>query len=199
MHNPKDKRKERTKNYLIEALVSLMYKKSLHGITVKELCSEAQINRSTFYSNYIDLNDFLAQIMKEKAAGLVLAVTDDHRNSDILLRRGEANSRYYKWFSHVNENADFFNVMLGKNGTSNFYDLLLKQGICWYTELLRTAMPKFENEVSLDILVNYIVSAHIGLLMFYLHSNKKYSCKYMANQLTFLTFSGPMSILHILE
>ena len=44
-----------------QALISLMEKKSFDSITIKELCQEADVNRSTFYSHYQNLSELLEE------------------------------------------------------------------------------------------------------------------------------------------
>lgn len=43
------------------ALIELMEKKSFDTITIKELCEKAQVNRSTFYSHYQNMNELLEE------------------------------------------------------------------------------------------------------------------------------------------
>lgn len=51
-----------TKYLLKNSLIKLSKKKSLHKISVTELCKEAQINRSTFYVHYGSQYDVLRDI-----------------------------------------------------------------------------------------------------------------------------------------
>lgn len=46
---------------LKESLMKLLKEKSISTITVKEICVLADINRSTFYSHYLDQFDLLNQ------------------------------------------------------------------------------------------------------------------------------------------
>lgn len=48
-----NKRNTRTLESIYKALLRLMCEKSFHTITVKELCEQADVNKSTFY-NYFD-------------------------------------------------------------------------------------------------------------------------------------------------
>jgi len=67
-----DKRIRKSKNALKKALFEEIIKKDFNKITVSELCKSANVNRSTFYSNYEDLqallsdihNDFFEEMMK---------------------------------------------------------------------------------------------------------------------------------------
>lgn len=45
--------------------MKLLKEKPISSVTVKELCEIANINRSTFYSHYIDAHDLLDKIGKE--------------------------------------------------------------------------------------------------------------------------------------
>ena len=56
-----DRRIKRTRYLLVHALTSLMLKKSIKDITVKELCESVDINRGTFYLHYKDIYDMLEQ------------------------------------------------------------------------------------------------------------------------------------------
>ena len=47
-----------------EALISLLEKKDFQYITVKEICSEAGVNRSTFYLHYENTSDLLKETTK---------------------------------------------------------------------------------------------------------------------------------------
>lgn len=47
-----------------EALIELLEKKDLEYITVKELCQQAGVNRSTFYLHYETISDLLSETME---------------------------------------------------------------------------------------------------------------------------------------
>src|SRR5690625_6050164 len=50
---------------LKESLMTLLKKKQIFSITVKEICELADINRSTFYAHYDNPFDLLEQIEQE--------------------------------------------------------------------------------------------------------------------------------------
>ncbi|MBR3767771.1 MAG: TetR family transcriptional regulator C-terminal domain-containing protein [Clostridia bacterium] len=64
-HKTEDRRVKRTKKVLRECLFSLLENKSIDEITVKELTVAADVNRSTFYFYYKDINDMMMQIQDE--------------------------------------------------------------------------------------------------------------------------------------
>lgn len=60
-----DRRTSYTKKMIREALYELMQTKPINKITVKEICETADVNRSTFYSYYLDIYDLHQKILKE--------------------------------------------------------------------------------------------------------------------------------------
>lgn len=57
-----DRRVARTKNSINSAFLSLLRRKDISKITVKELCEEADINRKTFYTYHDSIADVLSEI-----------------------------------------------------------------------------------------------------------------------------------------
>lgn len=51
-----------------EALLSLLEKKAFEYITIKDVCKEANVNRSTFYLHYDNLNDLLEEVISNANA-----------------------------------------------------------------------------------------------------------------------------------
>ncbi len=60
-----DRRVKRTKKALRDCLFQLLEEKTVEEITVKELTAMADINRSTFYFYYKDIDDMIMQIQNE--------------------------------------------------------------------------------------------------------------------------------------
>ena len=57
-----DQRIRLTKMLIRRAFLDLLRTKPMQGISIKELCTAAGINRGTFYSHYTDIYDLLEQI-----------------------------------------------------------------------------------------------------------------------------------------
>ena len=60
-----DARVRYTQRVLKEAFLSLLRKKPINKITVKEVCDMAELNRATFYSHYSDCFDLMDKIEQE--------------------------------------------------------------------------------------------------------------------------------------
>ena len=48
-----------TEEIIEQAVLNLLKRKEYDNFTVKEICAEAGINRSSFYAHYEDINDFM--------------------------------------------------------------------------------------------------------------------------------------------
>ena len=57
-----DARVRYTQRVLKESFLSLLRKKPINKITVKEVCELAELNRATFYSHYSDCFDLMEKI-----------------------------------------------------------------------------------------------------------------------------------------
>lgn len=57
-----DKRNEKSKEAIRQALIRLSTMKPYAQISVRELCREAHVSRSTFYNNYRFFNDVVAEM-----------------------------------------------------------------------------------------------------------------------------------------
>lgn len=60
-----DRRKKYTQRVIRNTLFDLLKKHHLSDITVKDICEQADINRSTFYRNYLDIYDLFEKVEKE--------------------------------------------------------------------------------------------------------------------------------------
>ncbi len=66
-----DIRIEKTKHSIFNAFIELRSHKPLERITVKELCELALINKSTFYSHYVDIFDLSDQIESDIVSNVI--------------------------------------------------------------------------------------------------------------------------------
>ena len=65
MQVKKDPRVIRSRTQIIDAFVLLSGKKPFSSITVKDITTEARINRATFYNHFLDKYDLLEQVVSE--------------------------------------------------------------------------------------------------------------------------------------
>lgn len=117
-----DRRVRRTKKMLTQALTSLLAKKQINEITVKELTDVADINRGTFYLYYRDVYDMLARIEDELFAEFDEIVDPIHFENGTL----DSTAVLKDVFDFVYENQEMCRVLLSTNGDMNFLHRLNK-------------------------------------------------------------------------
>ncbi len=71
IRNSEDRRVRKTKKQLRTALMTLLLKKELDHITVRDVAELADVNRGTFYAHYKDVEELLHQLEEELMAELV--------------------------------------------------------------------------------------------------------------------------------
>ncbi|WP_068501369.1 TetR/AcrR family transcriptional regulator [Paenibacillus kribbensis] len=67
----------KTKMAIERALIELLQQHDFKDITIKKICDQALIGRSTFYSHYLDKYDLLEKIVKQYASDFKVEV--EHR------------------------------------------------------------------------------------------------------------------------
>jgi len=70
-----DRRTRYTKIVIKEALIELLEQKPLNKITVTELCTKCEINRSTFYRYYLDVYDLWDKLKSQFVSELKAAIS----------------------------------------------------------------------------------------------------------------------------
>jgi AcrR family transcriptional regulator len=69
-----DRRVQRTRALLRDALMSLIAEKGYRAITVQNIIDRANLGRSTFYAHYQDKEDLLLSGMEEHVHNLIWGV-----------------------------------------------------------------------------------------------------------------------------
>ena len=82
-----DKRIEKTKQKIKSKYIELMFQKEPNTIQVKELCKQANINRSTFYERYGYIDTLIDEIIEEEVTKISLNnYVESFYNNKILVR-----------------------------------------------------------------------------------------------------------------
>ncbi len=108
---PDGRRVRMTKMLLKQSLIDLMHHKSIHDISIKDICSGADINRSTFYRHYNTQFELYDDILEDitydiseiyaKCAGEdytaqtflteILKYIEEHRSTFLVILSGNSN------------------------------------------------------------------------------------------------------------
>ena len=170
-----DQRTRLTRMLLRKALTSLLGRKPIQSISVKELCEEAGINRGTFYAHYTDIYDLLeqmeAEMMEDFRKAMQPLLQEEKSPTPLTITTGI--------FRCLLENADLCIVTLGPYGDKSFANRLLafgrEQCLESYSKYFGDASPQ-----KIDYYYAFVSSGCIGLLEKWLHDGMTASAEEIA-------------------
>ena len=116
MNQAADRRVRRTRLHLADALITLLEKKNINEISVRELSDLADINRGTFYLHYKDPYDLL-QKMEQELLDLIQDLLRRHPAREIKDDPLVILSSLYR---SIRQNDRLVQILLGKNGDIAF-------------------------------------------------------------------------------
>ena len=101
MNTPNNKRRKESRRKIEEVFAALLQEREMNQITVTDICKLAQVNRSTFYANYVYVYS-LAEKVKESLEQEVLKLYEDEWKN----RRSEHN--FLKLLHHIKEHQALY-------------------------------------------------------------------------------------------
>lgn len=183
-----DRRVSRTRRGLQEALFALILEKGYDSVTIEEITNRADLGRTTFYLHYRDKEDLLMQAVRDVVDDLVSQLAQYPMDSLKLRSETELADLLVPVvtlaFEHVAQNADLYRVLLRGDGTH----LVLQR----LREILREAIASLiqhfttrehlvlKPKVPIDVFLNSLAGAWMGLLAWWLEEDMPYTSEQMA-------------------
>lgn len=115
MNEKLDRRKKYTRMVLKDSLMTLLKTKQLSSITVKEICEQADVNRSTFYSHYQDSFNLMEQIEEE-----IIIDLNTYLNQYNFAKEEESLQMTEKLLEYVASKYDTCQTLLNENNDPSF-------------------------------------------------------------------------------
>lgn len=169
-----DRKTRYTRMVLQDSLVELMKQKPISKITVKELCENADINRTTFYAHYTDTYDLLRKIedetlsWAEEMINNLLCQTD--KNETIRILEGV--------FQYFTENGRHIQVLMSEQGDINFQKQLLT--LIYRQCGITSSTTKNADWVTKEFYFIFVVNGSVGLIQHWLKNGLNKPPKEMA-------------------
>ena len=124
MNIKNNKRKQASIQRIEQAFIELLKEKELNQIFVTDICKLANVNRTTFYANYLDIYD-LAEKFGKKIIHNFYTLYEEERINDYN------SNNFLKLFVHIKENQllykTYFKLGLDKQFIIFEYDTCLAQ------------------------------------------------------------------------
>lgn len=176
-----DRRVKYTKMVLKDSFITLLEKKDISKISIKELCEDADINRATFYTHYNDQYDFMNQIQNE-----LLENVEKHLSAFVQTDLPiSLEDMVEQIFEYIKENARICKLLLSERGDLNFQK-----------RVFMLVYEKIINNITKDGAISkedaeyihaFTLTGCIGIIQKWLNCNMKRSPRFMAETIMKLT------------
>ncbi len=176
-----DRRVERTRRILSEALMSLIIEKGYEKTTVQDIIDRANAGRSTFYAHFPDKDALLRSGFDNLRDALSKKGIGDKDGWDVAL----------DLFQHAQSHYPLYKAMVGKHS----WDMIQQYAHKFLFNLIRDHLkPKMsarkKASVPLDIVAHFIVSSFLALLTWWLEHKMPHTAEQMTEIFKGLTKPG---------
>jgi AcrR family transcriptional regulator len=173
-----DLRVRRTRKLLQKALIELTMEKGFADVTVRDITERAMVNRSTFYRHYLDKYVLLREYIEE----LSELIDSQEGEASWVDKPDQPPAGLVRILKHIQMNADFYRVMLGKKGDPAFCAQSFRQFI---EKGFRRMMPSEVAQADpgrppIDLSVSYVLHAGIGAIVWWLENDQAYTPEQLA-------------------
>jgi AcrR family transcriptional regulator len=168
-----DRRSQRTRQLLGNALVELMLEKQFDGITVQDILDRADIGRSTFYAHYTDKEHLLMSEIERVI----------HQLDEYAAKAGQPHNGLLpslELFCHIQEQRRLMQAFVWGRGaemhTRNFQDQ-----VCKIIERNLRAMGGDDTNFSvpLPVAANFVASTFLMLLRWWFDEDMRHTPEQM--------------------
>lgn len=149
---PDNRRVRMTKTMIKSALLELLEKKPLEKITVTDVCTLADVNRSTFYAYYVDVGMLLTEIEDDVLSQLPALSGEELSSGDFI-------DLVEDFFGYVRNNERLFRTLLVIRDSGSFNRRLVDAVM----EKYRGPLDK-NNEIRDRYEYIYCVNGVVGIL-----------------------------------
>jgi AraC-like DNA-binding protein len=171
-----------TRKALRDSLVELMKEKSILDISIKEICENAGLSRSTFYAYYQDQYDLLGQ-MEEEILVEFDTLIQKYSPAGTMLPAKELVALIEAILQHIAGNSNSIQVFLSENGESGFQRKFVKYFTGLMQQFKYTQGSTLDNKRILKYHSVFIRDGCIAIIQEWLKSGMDISVRDMAKLL----------------
>ncbi len=187
-----DRRVQRTRQLLKEALVSLILEKGYQKITIQDIIDRANVGRSTFYSHYQDKEDLLFSGFDELAHDL-------HRHMlppDVTADNQGHLLHSLEFFIHASDNKELYMAMSESGGGEQLLEIG-RQHMQNHIEAHLIHFPSIGKEIPLSVITNFLAGSLLSMIIWWLEQKMPYTPKEMDDMFNALAMPGIRSLMRV--
>jgi AcrR family transcriptional regulator len=175
-----DRRVQRTRELLQEALIQLIGELGYEAITIQDIVDRANIGRTTFYKHYTSKDDLFMSCHETFVSEFQSGPFYPHPLSREELLSPEVSPTMTSAYRHLAEaRARLYPIFQGKDGP-----LILRrmrdQSAQEIEANLRAAFINANSTIPLDLMANYLAGAQIALMQWWLEKRRPHTPQNLA-------------------
>jgi AcrR family transcriptional regulator len=162
-HDPAvDRRTQRTRQALHQALIGLILERDYDEITVADIAEAANVGRSTFYAHFVDKDDLLRSGADHMRAILIQEHRSDAAPDDPAERRALGFSRFMT--THMQEQLKLYRALVrGRAGT-----IMMERLAAYLADIVRAELKASTGGPPPEVTVQFVVGAYMSVLTWWL-------------------------------
>jgi AcrR family transcriptional regulator len=168
-----DRRVQRTRQLLLDALSALILEKGYEAMTVQDVIDRANIGRSTFYVHFQDKEDLLL-----KGVETLWAALEQHLREAVHVQENIW-SVSLSMFEHAESQRQLYKALVGKRGGDVAIKHIQKQLYRLVYGHLQEALAQKNRNFPPEILAHHLVNSFVSLLTWWLDNDTNYSAQQM--------------------
>ena len=168
-----DRRIQRTRQGLQDALLALILEKGFDAVTVQDVIDRANVGRSTFYSHFQDKEDLLLSGFEHLRTQF-----EEHFMSEIVTDDSPW-ALSLSMFQHAQEQRQLYKALAGRQGGNVALAHIQKYLFTYLHNHLKQVLSKRKKGIPAEILAHYITSSLISLLTWWLDNDSAYPAEQM--------------------
>lgn len=174
----KDRRIERTRDSLRNALMQLVQEKGYDAITIQDIADKANIGRSTFYLHYETKDDLLLDHHADFTEALNLRVLSPDE-----LRSDTPQAEMIQFLQEMFDGKFIYFAIKRAKDADVILAGIRQQMIGRLEIAIKSAFPEQEANIPLDALLTYIIGAQLSLIDWWLSNHTGHSAETIATML----------------
>jgi len=155
-----------TKQLLQNALLKLLKITPLHAISIRELCKEAGINRTTFYNHYGSQYDLLGDISQR----FLNSIADRLESADFSDRES-VHQRVAMVLEYIAENRELSLLLMNNNIDPGFAERIFS--LPKISDLLEAALINCRDERKRTATISFVIHGSYRLLQDWINQENR--------------------------
>lgn len=189
-----DRRVQRTRALLREALMDLMPEQGYEAVTIQEIIDRANVGRSTFYAHFLDKQALLESVLEDLGGFLAQQIAPTGAREAHCPELGFS----LAMFHHAQSHHRLYLAMVGKQSGTLVQQHIQRILADLVRQELKTLVPNSgPSPIPLEMLVQYTVSSYLGLLTWWLDQKMPCSAEEMDRMFRSLTLPGITAALRL--